>query len=412
MEFDTCYASDRGLEWLCEGCPYLKKLNLSKNSKIDSLFTDAAVYTIVSHCPKIEILSLNSWCEITDISIAYLLLLPLLREIDLSDCNLLTNTALCALLQGNRALQGLILKDFTRETVLPLTSFVDTTLLACISSNCPNLTKLRMHIPEESNVTDASVAGMLQGCPLLEDFGLESHNGIHSIVAALASYCPRLKRLYLDSVRITDEDMTYLCQSCPELLSLELIYCSQNLTDETVSALSTYCHKLQEFSIISCDHITDASLCALFKSCTDLTSVHLILIPRMTDLSIITLLQCCPRLHTLRLCSNRLLTDQCMTSISTFGKSLTTLQLAHIQTLSDESLIQASHHCKVLEKINLASCTLISERPVKALLSNCSNLRELQVVDCESVHVTSALKAECKAIAQRYRGPRILWKLP
>ena len=372
MEFDTCYAGDISIEDLCKGSPNLKKLNLSKNCKVELRgFTDAAVHTIVTYCPQIEALSINSWTDITDISMKHLSQLCCLKEIDLSYCNNVTSAGLQILLRAtHQTLEALVFAEF-KGKIRNFTHFVDAALLHCIGTYCSNLTKLHIFIPvimtspsqEVSDATNADLVGMLRGCPLLEDFSLAYFpSAADIIVATLVLYCPHLKRIYLDSAACPDEYVPLLCQSFPNLQALQLSNCQ--LSDTGIESIATYCHKLQELTLYATRRTyTDAALCALFTTCVDLRLVNFGYQHTLSDRCVMTLVEHCPRLRSLTLIHNSNLTDLTLTSIAVYGKSLEHLSIWGIHKATKESLTHILTHCKQLCHVIIGHCNLITNGP-------------------------------------------------
>ena len=413
VEFNDCKADDAGIEGLCKGCPHLKKLNLSKDVGDDfdliepASFTDEAVRSIAKYCPEVEVLSLEAWSYITDLSMEHLRQLAELKELNLTHCTGLSSAGVQSLLRANQSFKSIMLAD---KTPCCGPNFVDTALLTCIGSQCPNLTKLHVAAPANSTITNAALRAVIGGCPLLEDLRFQGVGACSNIfdLSALVSCCPRLERLYLASVRFTGDDLIRLCQARPGLLSLELFV--NHITDAGIRAIAAYCHKLQKFGLGSSSVSQDA-ICTLFTRCVDLRTIRCNDNELMTDRSVTTLLQCCTNLKSLVL-SNSRLTDVSMMAIAMYGKCLEDLQLYDLDQVTDESLILISRHCKRLKTICLSECELITARCGRALIANGKQLEQLRFNECpkidddECTFWSEVDELRCKGMG--YRGLRIL----
>ena len=374
-------------------------------------FTDAAVLAVTTHCPDIEVLSLNGWWLVSDAAMSYLGNLSSLKEVCLLLCPKLTSTGVQNLIKANNNLEVLILSEIDEEYMCPAEPLIDAALLTCIGNHCPRLIKLQITIPEEgSDVTDAILTAMLMGCPLLEELILGEFNKPNNIMHALAAHCSHLKRLMLVTVELTAAGVALVCEHCPELRSLELVECHRLIDgDNAVFAIAAHCPKLQEFALTCNSTVHDESLCDLFKACTDLRAVRLELNIRTTGQSTLTLLQSCPKLKCLNVEVFKC-TDINSLGIATYGKALVHLKLSSDKQASDDPVILISKSCPRLKTITLYHCVDITERCVRAVLANCPHLVELRVMVPDGLTLLSAqFKAECARIGERYRGPRLVW---
>ena len=404
---------DMPIDVFCKGNPYLKKFRFAEFGITHT--TDAAVKSVVKHCPHIEELSLKGWADITDLSLTYLMQLQYLREINLSYCDYLTSPAVQGLLKANRNLETLVLSNVGEDVNEEIgTELIDDALLRCLGLHCPNLVKLHLHIDEgtDSGITDASFEAMLKGLPMLEELRLSDYCQPNTILRMLGTYCPRLRYLHTNNIYCNDESFAAMCRGCPLIESLVLYPCyienTEHITDISILALATRCHSLSKLHIPYNNHITDLSLCTLFTATKHLTSVRFRGLPNITVKAILTLLRCCSQLNALTLSACSGVTDFAVLSIATHCPLLQSLNLSTIPTLTHETIVQVSRYCKQLQTLSIEKCDKINNTTVISVLGNCKHLTDL-VIRSTALHITDEFKAQCDqlALARSYRGLRL-----
>ena len=299
---------------LCKSSPLLKTL-LPPCEQSD--LTDESVSSIAKYCPGIEHLSLAGWAKITDASITSLSALIALKDLNLSDCSGLTSAGVQRLLRSRGAnLEALTLSYPYYLTDTISCSFCDAALLHCIGGCCPNLREFAVRIGAESNVTEASLISLVQGCPLLSTFCLWCDTLTDAFLFQLSERCPRLSKLNLWDGNYTDAGVLAVTSHCPALVELELINLV-NLTDQSLLSIAKHCKRLRTLGLWINDHYTDRGLCHLFASCTELTDAQLINLSRMTDRSVLALVQSCRGLTCLALQADLVLTEEVVAYLDT-----------------------------------------------------------------------------------------------
>ena len=398
VTFNDCTSvDDTAIDILCRACPNLKTLRLNR---CNNCRTDAALRSIVTYCPHIEVLSLHRWLQITDISLSILAQLSSLKQLELTHCESLTSAGIQSIIKANLNLTSLV---FYMEALHYPMKWNDNDLIICISHYCPRLTTLHLSVPKESSVTNASLIAMIRGCPLLEDVQLSSHDKPRGIISALASCCPRLQRLYLIRVQLDNDDINSLQHCCPALLSLRLDSCKY-ANSTYLTTIATYCHKLRELSIgATGKDIADELLCNIFLQCIHLESVELADLSLITDLSILTLLQCRPRLKSLTLINLNNSTDQTIVYIAMYGRALEALNIHGLKHATDNSLILISQYNKYIHTISLRYCPVITDHSIKSLINNCKYLTRISVYSCTRLRLTSERASEYLALCTSVR---------
>ena len=179
------------IDMLCKCSPKLKNVyfvDLIGNGCV----TDAAVHSIVQHCPYIEKLSLKECHVITDLSLTYISQLSHLRELDLSGCKKLTSAAVQNLLIVNRQLETLMLSYSCLRGEETTAAVINEALLRCVGLHCPGLVKLHLRLTGVSSIPPVAFEAMITGLPALEELRLSDYNKLNSILSTLGMYCPVL----------------------------------------------------------------------------------------------------------------------------------------------------------------------------------------------------------------------------
>ena len=399
IEFENSYLDDIAIIDVCKGNPNLINLSLHNQSEVEGP-TDAAVRAILRYCPNIQILSLEGWKHVTDMSMRYLSKLSHLKELNIASCTELTSTGIQFLLKANNNIEVLY---FYKELVHYPSKCIDTALFTCIGTHCPSLTTLHLAVPTESDVTSASLTAMIRGCPLLQDLNIHGFKHANSLLPTLASFCPSLKHLSTAWLPIAEGDLALLTQGCPLLQTLQLTG-SVGVTDIGLIGMAPYAHNLQKLSLTGSKIITDTGLCVLFTHCIYLSSVEFFDMSLITDLSIITLVKYCIHLRHLRISTLPLLTQQSYVSIATYCKYITRIEFMNIPNLTDECIHNITINCKYINYILLCFLHNITNNAIYTILNNCKYLTNINIASCFNAMPTNELRKECYKRGQNYRG--------
>jgi hypothetical protein len=151
---------------------------------------------------------------------------------------------------------------------------------------------------------------------------------------------------------ITDADLQYVAQHCPNLTTLDLGWCQDRITDAGVVALAQGCPQLSTLNLGDCDQITDASVIALSQWCPQLSSLDLCWLEKITDVALIALSQGSPQLSFLDLERCYMITDEGIIALAQGCPELATLSLYNCDQLTDGSII-ALAGCRKLKKLDL-----------------------------------------------------------
>jgi hypothetical protein len=91
----------------------------------------------------------------------------------------------------------------------------------------------------------------------------------NAVLRALAQHCPLLERVTCADV--SDDAVHVLAAGCSHLRRIKIE--SSRITDAALVSLSTHCRELCDIDIGSCHKVTEAGLAALIASCPRLTSL-------------------------------------------------------------------------------------------------------------------------------------------
>ena len=120
-----------------------------------------------------------------------------------------------------------------------------------------------------SPITDENLQYVAQRCPQLTFIRLNKWCDITNTgVTALAQHCPQLNTAYLSGLNITDASVMALARHCRKLKYLWLSECMR-ITDAAVIAIAQNCPELIRLDLFQCRNITDESVIALAR-CTEL----------------------------------------------------------------------------------------------------------------------------------------------
>ena len=363
---------------LLSGYPNLLRLRIDENIDHPNL-TDVSMQSVVSHCTKLESLSIN-WENITDVSMDALSTLSSLKQLEVTCGDSVTSAGIRKVVEANR--------DIERITIASYVS-IDDSLLRCISERLSGLKELTIDIGEECKInSDSMFIEITKGCPQLETMAVVNWSFKDDLLLSLSQHCPRLRHLLVGWVELmtTEAALIQLFQACPNLKSLQSL--PDTATDTSLRAIVTHCANLESIGIEANKHVTDTGLCDLFKACHNLTSIRIDMCTNITDESVFTLSRHCPEVRRLSLVSLPL-TETSLLYIAAHLRKLQQLTLRRM-SVSDDIISIIARRCKYLEGINISFCTSITAVGILSIINKCRRLREVFVFECR-VYVTPDL---------------------
>ncbi|KAJ7958407.1 F-box/LRR-repeat protein 15 [Quillaja saponaria] len=273
-----------------------------------------------------------------------------LQEVDLTDCESLTNSICNVFSDGGGCpmLKSLILDNCESLTAV---QFCSTPLISLSLVGCRAITALELTCPNLEKVC-------LDGCDHLEralfcPVGLRSLNlGICPKLNILSIEAPQMVSLELKGCGVLSEASI----KCPLLTSLDASFCSQ-LTDDCLSATTASCQLIESLILMSCPSIGSDGLCALCW------------LPNLTllDLSYTFLMNLQP------------VFESCL--------QLKVLKLQACKYLTDSSLepLYKGGALPALQELDLSYGTLC-QTAIEELLACCTHLTHVSLNGCVNMH--------------------------
>ena len=232
-ELRMCFCpsvSDIGIRYLSEGCHNLKVLDLTGCLAL----TDLSVTAIAEHCLKLEKLTASECVQLTSNSVNNLVLsCANLQTLELETCHYLTNLNFSAVPNAVESLPKSLALDET-----------ETMPEGYVESNVELASQSVYAIPE-SNIRPLSLRVL--------DLSFCSNIAL-ACVKHIAWHCSRLQYLsFRGCYRLNDMAIAIVARSCCELQVLDISGGSalqaSRLTDVSLIAIASYCHRLIMLSI-------------------------------------------------------------------------------------------------------------------------------------------------------------------
>ncbi|XP_006302189.2 F-box/LRR-repeat protein 14 isoform X1 [Capsella rubella] len=387
---------------LCRRFPNLSKVDIIYSgwmSKLGKQLDDQGLLVLTTNCPCLTHLTLSYCTFITDVGIRHLSSCTSLSSLVLHFAPRITGCGVLSLAVGCKKLRRLhLIRCLNVASVEWLDYFgkLETLEELCIK-NCRaigegDLIKLRnswrklrsLHFEVDANYRYMKVYDQvaverwprqLVPCDSLVELSLG--NCIIAPGRGLACVlrnCNNLEKLHLDMcIGVSDSDIIALVQKAKRLRSISLRVPSDftlpllnnitiRLTDESLSAISEHCSKLERFKI----SFSDGEFPSLFS---------------FTVQGIVALVEKCPirELSLDHVCS---FNDIGMEALCR-AQNLEILELVHCQEVSDEGMILASQ-IPCLRVLKLSKCLGVTDEGLRPLVGS-QKLELLVVEDCPQV---------------------------
>ena len=169
-----------------------------------------------------------------------------------------------------------------------------------------------------------------------------------------------------------------------QMLSLDLYFCGQGLTDTVLVELVGKFPNLTSLNLARCQQLTDLAVVALAENCPNLTSLNLNHCLELTDSAVVALAENCPNLISLS-ARDLALTDSAVLTLAKNCPNLSFLNLSDCEDLTILAFNELAAKCKELTSLRLDGNELITDADVMSLVENCSKLSYLSLFDCINI---------------------------
>ena len=245
--------------------------------------------------------------------------------------------------------------------------------------------------------------GFLRGCPKLNVICLDRCSLISDDgICHIASACPQLHSVFLDSTDITDSSLRNLGEKCHYLRVIHVSH--TRVTDTGLCAISQTCPQLRYISLKGCSMITSEGICALCIGCTLLEDVSLDGLDKISDAAMLSIGQNCPNLHAISLNGCRGIKYDGITAIAAGCPQLLSVSLDECCWISDSCIYALQRGCPLLESISLNhtkvtdaimctvgqgwpqlksislnECSLVTDICIEAIAKGCHQLQSISI---------------------------------
>ncbi|XP_022728951.1 uncharacterized protein LOC111284536 isoform X2 [Durio zibethinus] len=241
--------SDAGLSVLVSSAPVLRSVNLSQCS----LLTHSAIDTLATSLASVLLELYINDCQ----SIDAMLILPALKKLE--HLEVLSVAGLESVTDGFIKEFIIARGDGIKELILTGCGKLTDSSLKIIAETCSSLCAL--DIGNVSKLTDSSFAYLANGCRSLQSLKLCRNAFSDDAIAAFLEMSGEvLKELSLNNVlKVGQSTALSLARRTRNLLSLDLSWC-RNLTDEAVGLIVDSCLSLRMLKLFGCTQITNVFL--------------------------------------------------------------------------------------------------------------------------------------------------------
>mmetsp|Transcript_14262 Transcript_14262/g.27833 ORF Transcript_14262/g.27833 Transcript_14262/m.27833 type:complete len:452 (+) Transcript_14262:93-1448(+) len=222
--------SDAVVAALTSCCPLLTSLDLCQSREL----SNAAMYTIADHCPRLQLLRIKPS-------------VPADNRPAINDLGAMAVVSACSMLRD-----------------LNLGSFVCTDATAkAIASSSVRLVSLTLNLGglklrRSQRISESGLAAIAAGCLWLEELRLHQASWLRDGEAAmLAPSFSRLKRLSMDECHLSDVGVEEFVRCCPDLIHLALMN-NDFITDRSIQMIRSGCPRLESLFLSFNDRLTDA----------------------------------------------------------------------------------------------------------------------------------------------------------
>ncbi|MED6156427.1 hypothetical protein PIB30_014392 [Stylosanthes scabra] len=386
--------SDLAVDLLCKKCFHLKFLDVSFLK-----ITSESLRSIASLL-NLEVLVMVGCSLVDDAGLQYLENgCPLLKAIDVSRCNCISSSGLISLVSGHEDLVQIgagyclselsaplvhCLKNLKQLSVIRIDGVrVSDFILQTIGKNCKSI--VEFGLSKCVGVTNMGIMHLVSGCDSLKILDLTCCRSItDAAIYTIADSCPDLVCLRLESCDMVTENCIYhLGSSCLLLEELDLTDCS-GINDTALKYLSG-CSELLRLKLGLCTNISDIGLSHIANNCPKIAELDLYRCVYIGDDGLAALASGCRKLMKLNVSYCNRITDKGMEYLSHLGE-LSELEMRGLSNVTSIGIKAVALSCKRLADLDLKHCDKIDDSGFWALAFYSQNLRQVSGICISQLH--------------------------
>lgn len=224
-----------------------------------------------------------------------------------------------------------------------------------MAKNCPHL--LELDLTNCDQITNDAIQPVFKNCTQLRELRLACCTKLtdESFTETMPALYEQLRILDLTSCAlITDQTLLKIAHSAPKLRNLVLAKCG-NITDEGVYHITRLGKHLHYLHLGHCSRITDHSITHLARHCTRLRYLDLACCTQLTDASVFELSHL-PKLRRIGLVKCALITDQAIYALIENRVVQHTLERVHLSycvNLTVPAVLELVNSCFRLTHLSL-----------------------------------------------------------
>jgi len=378
--------------------------------------TDIAIQEICLACTNLTCLLLNGCNQLTDAAFNYLH--SQILELSLAQCHRVTAKTVMYIAQNCTNIQKLSLSHLMlTDVAMAMLAKLATKLQILDLSSSRGITDAGMQaiVYYARNLVEIDISSMrtiTHGSfrnPMQQDTPqVDGPKPLHRLSVFKAARIPgltdpamvtigllagaALTRLTLSASAITDQGMLKVCETCPNIVELDLSL-SAAVSDLSVQGLAKHCKQIKSVSFYGLPRVSDVGIQDLASSLKGkLEKINLCCCDSISSKSITSLTTHCKSLSFLGLEECRI-DEKGVSDIAKLNK-LTFLSFAHVAGVTDSSLAQLAKGCPLLDELVLAHCSNISWPVLSSSLKKWKLLKKFNVRGYLGIDENSVIEHE------------------
>eukprot|EP00899_Mesostigma_viride_P008355 jgi/Mesvir1/17520/Mv08773-RA.1 len=371
---EGCRPSKKGLAWLMGKCPNLATICVASRADHEEPWQERDRWPLAWRRVKYHEID-RGYFSLDKIAQLY----RGLNYLNVASCLDVTDEGLVAIAASCQGLEGLDVSGCSKVS--------DRGVIA-IAEACPGLLKLA--VAKCDRVSDASLVALGNHCKRLEVIYADGAWVGDAGVIAVARGCSRLRRLAVD-VRVTDDGLTQVAESCSQLEHLYVSMCAE-VTDASITRVAEGCPRLSWLDISCCD-VSDAGVEDIAANCPGLRRL-VVTWTAVSDEGISAVANNCPQLEYLDMSQCSEVSDASLKEVVARCPRLKHLHVGECRAVTDASVCQLAETRPGLVELTMRE-TGVTAASIGAIGARCHDLRFLDIAGCKGGEALAALAEGC-----------------